>query len=325
MNNKTEEPLLEKTPLWQRKEGQSPTGGLTKAASEEVGLGRPVTEEPSKLKKGSKAAKRRKSFCARMGGMRKRQKDSNNTGKDRLSLSLKKWNCSTDINKEGMPTMSERQIKLENARIELAERCWSGYEPTPGKKAYSKGSCQPKGSSKKKKKVAEAREALAEKVLSEISVGALKRYISKAEPQAAKGEGPLSRNQYVGRAQQKVSDASEKGSPAQKAATGEHGNVGRSRTGTQTSLTAFGGQAGSSEDQKAANKKRKIPAGRITPEREKKLGDAADKFMGKPTKVDVNAPNASLDAEQAGKGRKSRRVARSNRDPEFAKTLDGKT
>ena len=46
-----------------------------------------------KVKKGSKAAKRRKSFCARMKGMRKRQKPSNNTGKDRLSLSLKKWNC----------------------------------------------------------------------------------------------------------------------------------------------------------------------------------------------------------------------------------------
>jgi hypothetical protein len=28
-----------------------------------------------------------------MKGMRKRQKPSNNTGKDRLSLSLKKWNC----------------------------------------------------------------------------------------------------------------------------------------------------------------------------------------------------------------------------------------
>ena len=52
-----------------------------------------VTTKPSKLKKGSKDAKRRKSFCARMKGMRKRQKPSNNTGKDRLSLSLKKWKC----------------------------------------------------------------------------------------------------------------------------------------------------------------------------------------------------------------------------------------
>ena len=52
-----------------------------------------VTTKPSKLKKGSKASARRKSFCARMKGMRKRQNPKNNTGKDRLSLALKKWNC----------------------------------------------------------------------------------------------------------------------------------------------------------------------------------------------------------------------------------------
>ena len=52
-----------------------------------------VTTKPSKLKKGSKDAKRRTSFCARMKGMRKRQKPSNNTGDDRLSKSLRKWNC----------------------------------------------------------------------------------------------------------------------------------------------------------------------------------------------------------------------------------------
>ena len=31
-------------------------------------------------------------------------------------------------------------------------RCWDGYEPVPGKKAYSDGSCQPAGGKKKKKK-----------------------------------------------------------------------------------------------------------------------------------------------------------------------------
>ena len=36
---------------------------------------------------------RRKSFCAQMKGMRKRQKKSNNTGDDRLSKSLRAWNC----------------------------------------------------------------------------------------------------------------------------------------------------------------------------------------------------------------------------------------
>ena len=89
-----------KTPAWQRKEGKNPSGGLNKkgvasyrAANPGSKLKTAVTTKPSKLKKGAKAANRRKSFSARMTGMRKRQKASNNTGQDRLSKSLRKWNC----------------------------------------------------------------------------------------------------------------------------------------------------------------------------------------------------------------------------------------
>ena len=89
-----------KTAAWQRSEGKNPEGGLNQKGVDSYKRDNPgsklktaVTTKPSKLKKGSKSDKRRKSFCARMGGMRKRQKPSNNTGKDRLSLSLKKWNC----------------------------------------------------------------------------------------------------------------------------------------------------------------------------------------------------------------------------------------
>ena len=85
---------------WTRKEGKSKSGGLNKkgvasyrAANPGSKLKTAVTTKPSKLKKGSKDAKRRASFCARMTGMRKRQKPSNNTGDDRLSKSLRKWNC----------------------------------------------------------------------------------------------------------------------------------------------------------------------------------------------------------------------------------------
>jgi len=54
-----------------------------------------VTTKPSKLKKGSKAANRRKSFCARMKGMKKRL-TSAKTARDpdsRINKSLRKWNC----------------------------------------------------------------------------------------------------------------------------------------------------------------------------------------------------------------------------------------
>ena len=89
-----------KSPAWTRKEGKSESGGLNQKGVDSYKKANPgsklktaVTTKPSKLKSGSKAAKRRKSFCARMKGMRKRQKPSNNTGDDRLSKSLRKWNC----------------------------------------------------------------------------------------------------------------------------------------------------------------------------------------------------------------------------------------
>lgn len=51
-----------------------------------------VTTKPSKLKPGSKAAKRRKSFCARMSGVKGPMKKPN--GKPtRKALALRKWNC----------------------------------------------------------------------------------------------------------------------------------------------------------------------------------------------------------------------------------------
>lgn len=90
---------LIETAAWTRKEGKNPEGGLNQKGRDSYNtenpgsnLKAPVTTPPSKLKKGSKAAKRRKSFCARMSGMRGPMKDEN--GKPtRKALSLRKWNC----------------------------------------------------------------------------------------------------------------------------------------------------------------------------------------------------------------------------------------
>ena len=94
--------LDEATPAWQRKEGKSEAGGLNKKgimsyrrANPGSKLSMAVTTKPSKLKPGSKAANRRKSFCARMSGMKKRL-TSAKTAKDpnsRINKSLRKWNC----------------------------------------------------------------------------------------------------------------------------------------------------------------------------------------------------------------------------------------
>ena len=90
------------TPAWQRKEGKNPEGGLNakgvasyRRANPGSKLQTAVTTKPSKLDPDSKAAKRRKSFCARMKGMKKRL-TSAKTAKDpnsRINKSLRKWNC----------------------------------------------------------------------------------------------------------------------------------------------------------------------------------------------------------------------------------------
>ena len=90
---------FKKSGAWARKEGQSETGGLNQKGVDAYRRENPgsklktaVTTEPSKLKPGSKAAKRRKSFCARMSGVKGPMKKPN--GKPtRKALALRKWNC----------------------------------------------------------------------------------------------------------------------------------------------------------------------------------------------------------------------------------------
>jgi hypothetical protein len=96
-----DEELLE-VAAWQRKEGKNPSGGLNAKGVASYRRENPgsklqtaVTTKPSKLKAGSKAANRRKSFCARMGGMKKRL-TSAETARDpdsRINKALRKWNC----------------------------------------------------------------------------------------------------------------------------------------------------------------------------------------------------------------------------------------
>ena len=91
--------MLYETAAWRRKEGKSAKGGLNAKGVASYRRENPgsklqtaVTTKPSKLKPGSKAAKRRKSFCARMSGVKGPAKKPN--GKPtRKTLALRKWNC----------------------------------------------------------------------------------------------------------------------------------------------------------------------------------------------------------------------------------------
>jgi hypothetical protein len=93
---------LDEVAAWQRKEGKRESGGLNQKGVDSYRRENPgsklktaVTTKPSELKAGSKAANRRKSFCARMSGMKK-QNTSAKTANDpdsRINKSLRKWNC----------------------------------------------------------------------------------------------------------------------------------------------------------------------------------------------------------------------------------------
>jgi len=89
----------ESAPAWTRKEGKNPTGGLNakgiasyRAANPGSHLSMAVTTPPSKLDPKGKAAGRRRSFCARMGGSKGPMKDEHGEP-TRKALALRKWNC----------------------------------------------------------------------------------------------------------------------------------------------------------------------------------------------------------------------------------------
>ena len=91
--------ILYETAAWSRKEGKNKTGGLNAKGVASYRRENPgsklqtaVTTKPSKLKPGSKAAKRRKSFCARMSGVKGPAKKPNGEP-TRKTLALRKWNC----------------------------------------------------------------------------------------------------------------------------------------------------------------------------------------------------------------------------------------
>ena len=87
---------------WQKVNRKDKTDGLSKKAVKAYRRENPgsklktaVTKDPKKLKKGSKDAKRRLSFCRRMKGMKKRL-TSAKTARDpdsRINKALRRWNC----------------------------------------------------------------------------------------------------------------------------------------------------------------------------------------------------------------------------------------
>jgi hypothetical protein len=123
--------IIVETAAWQKKSGKNKNGGLNKKGvasyrKEHPGskLQTAVTTKPSKLKKGSKSAKRRKSFCARMKGMKKHNTSAKtkHDPNSRINKSLRKWHCESVEELQELLMLAEAKIKQR-----LDKHCWSGY------------------------------------------------------------------------------------------------------------------------------------------------------------------------------------------------------
>ena len=87
-----------KSPAWTRKEGKSESGGLNQKGVDSYKKANPgsklKTAVTGKVKAGSKAAKRRKSYCARSAGQLKRSSaKTRNDPNSRIRQARRRWKC----------------------------------------------------------------------------------------------------------------------------------------------------------------------------------------------------------------------------------------
>jgi hypothetical protein len=86
---------MAKSPAWQRKEGKNPEGGLNAKGRASAKAQGHNLKPPAPNPKTEGDAKRKKSFCARMSGMKAKLTGSKtaNDPDSRINKSLRAWNC----------------------------------------------------------------------------------------------------------------------------------------------------------------------------------------------------------------------------------------
>jgi hypothetical protein len=122
---KNEEVEMDEGETWS-KHNNKRVGGMSKKSVKSYRRSHPgskiqtaVTTKPSKLKKGSKAAKRRKSFCARMKGMKK-HRTSAKTARDpnsNINKSLRRWNCESIEQMQELVMIAEQFIRNHKTKL----------------------------------------------------------------------------------------------------------------------------------------------------------------------------------------------------------------
>lgn len=116
---------------WQKTNKKDKTDGMSKKAVSAYRRENPgsklktaVTTKPSKLKAGSKDAKRRKSFCARMSGNKGPMKDKKGRPTPKAKA-LSRWNCESIEEMQDLIMIAEQKVlemrKLLEADLNLAD------------------------------------------------------------------------------------------------------------------------------------------------------------------------------------------------------------
>ena len=105
---------------WQKVNKSDKTDGMSSKAVKSYRRENPgsklktaVTKKPSELKAGSKDANRRKSFCARMSGMKKHNAGAK-TKRDPdspINKALRRWNCESIEQMQELVMIAEQKIR----------------------------------------------------------------------------------------------------------------------------------------------------------------------------------------------------------------------
>ena len=85
-----------KSAAWQRKEGKNKSGGLNEKGRKSYERENPGSDLKAPQPEGGS---RKKSFCARMGGMKKKLTSSKtaNDPDSRINKALRKWKCNETV------------------------------------------------------------------------------------------------------------------------------------------------------------------------------------------------------------------------------------
>lgn len=89
---------MAKTAAWQRAEGKNPKGGLNakgRASAKAQGMNLKPPVKRAEAKRSESSAARRRSFCARMSGMKAKNTSAKtaNDPNSRINKSLRAWDC----------------------------------------------------------------------------------------------------------------------------------------------------------------------------------------------------------------------------------------